>query len=80
TIRVMGEDLSPFPARDIRLALEPPLSRSPTLERDAVEQADGVWRVKDIAFSEPGIWTVRVTVTAKPGDAILLDAPIVIEP
>jgi putative copper resistance protein D len=80
TIRVMGEDLSRFPAKDVRLALEPPLSRSPTLERGAVEEADGAWRVKDIALSEPGIWTVRVTVTSQPGEAILLDAPIVIEP
>jgi putative copper resistance protein D len=80
TIRVMGEDLSRFPAKDVRLSLEPPLSRGPTLERGAVEQADGNWRVKDIALSEPGIWTVRVTVTSEPGDAILLDAPIVIEP
>src|SRR5262245_4596116 len=80
TIRVMGEDLSPFAAKDVRCALEPPFSRNPSLERDAVEEADGVWRVKDIALSEPGIWTVRVTVTSKPGDAILLDAPIVIEP
>jgi hypothetical protein len=80
TIRVMAEDLSRFPAKDVRLSLEPPLSRGPTLERDAVEQADGAWRVKDIALSEPGIWTVRVTVTSEPGEAILLDAPIVIEP
>jgi copper resistance protein D len=80
TIRVMGEDLSRFPAKDVRLALEPPLSRGQTLERGAVEEADGAWRVKDIALSGPGIWTVRVTVTSKPGEAILLDAPIVIEP
>src|SRR5262245_48701221 len=80
TIRVMGEDFSRFPARDVWLALEPPQSRGPTLERGAVEEADGAWRVKDIALSEPGIWTVRVTVTSKPGESILLDAPIVIEP
>jgi copper resistance protein D len=80
TIRVMGEDLSRFPAKDVRLSLEPPLSGGPTLERGAVEQADGAWRVKDIALSEPGIWTVRVKVTSEPGEAILLDAPIVIEP
>jgi copper resistance protein D len=80
TIRVMGEDLSRFPAKDVRLALEPPRSSGPTLERGAIEEADGAWRVKDIALSEPGIWTVRVTVTSSPGESILLDAPIVIEP
>src|SRR5262245_64065492 len=50
TIRVMGEDLSRFPAKDVWLALEPPQSRGPTLERGAVEEADGAWRVKDIAL------------------------------
>jgi len=80
TIRVMGEDLSRFPAKDVRLSLEPPLSRGPTLERGAVEYPDGAWRVTDIALPDPGIWIVRVTVTSEPGEAILLDAPIVIEP
>jgi copper resistance protein D len=79
TIRVMREDFSRFPAKDVHLALEPPTPRSPTLERDAVEQANGAWLVSDIALAEPGIWTVRVIVTSQLGEAIMLDAPIVIE-
>ena len=79
TIRVMREDLSRFPAKDVRLALEAPTPRTSPLQRDAVEQADGAWLVDRIALSEPGIWTVRVTVTSQPGEEILLDAPIVIE-
>ena len=78
-IRVMREDLSRFPAKDVRLALDPPTPRSPTLERDAIEQANGAWLVNGIALSEPGIWTVRVIVSSQPGEAIVLDAPIVIE-
>jgi hypothetical protein len=35
--------------------------------------------VGDIVLSEPGIWTVRVTVITQSGNAIALDAPIVIE-
>jgi hypothetical protein len=79
TIRVTREDLSRFPAKDVRLALEPPTAGSASLERDAIEQADGTWLVDGIALAVPGIWTVRVVVTPKPGKPIVLDAPIVIE-
>jgi copper resistance protein D len=79
TIRVMREDLSLFPAKDVRLTLEPPSKRTPPLRQNAIEQTNGVWRVTGIALSEPGIWTVRVVVTSSVGEAIELDAPIVIE-
>jgi hypothetical protein len=49
------------------------------LERNAIELADGTWQVSGISITEPGIWTVKVIVTPQPGEAILLDAPIVIE-
>jgi len=79
TIRVMREDLSRFPAKDVRLELEPPTRGGAMLERVATEQADGAWRVDGILLPEPGIWTVRVTVRALPAETIMLDAPIVIE-
>jgi putative copper resistance protein D len=79
TIRVMREDFSRYAAKDVHLSLEPPTPGSQTLERDAIEQADGTWLVSGIALSEPGIWAVRVTVVPGTGGAILLDAPIVIE-
>ena len=46
----------------------------------AVEQPDGTWWVNDVTIASPGIWTVRVLVQPSQGDAVLLDAPIVIEP
>jgi copper resistance protein D len=79
TIRVMREDLSVFPAKYVRLSLEPPVRGGAALERDATEQADGAWLVSGIVLPEPGIWTVRVIVHAQPGEEILLDAPILIE-
>jgi putative copper resistance protein D len=79
TIRVMREDLSHFPAKEVRLELEPPTRGGATLEREATEQTDGAWRIDGILLPEPGIWTVRVTVRAQPAETILLDAPIVIE-
>lgn len=78
-IRVMREDLSLFPVKEVRLRLEPPPLSNPALERNATELADGTWQVSGIIITEPGIWTVKVIVTPQPGETILLDAPIVIE-
>jgi len=80
TIRVAREDLSLFPAKDVRLALEPPKQGGAhPVEQDAVEQADGRWLVNGVTLTEPGIWTVRVFVRPDHGELIPLDAPIVIE-
>jgi hypothetical protein len=79
TIRVMREDLSHFPAKDVRLSLKPPGQGGHAVEQDAVEQADGTWLVNGVALAEPGIWTVRVFVGPERGESIPLDAPIVIE-
>ena len=79
TIRVMREDFTSFPVKEVHLRLEPPTPGHPALERDAAELGDGLWQVSGITFPEPGIWMVKVTVTPQPGQTILLDAPIVIE-
>jgi hypothetical protein len=79
TIRVVREDFSRFPAKDVRLVLEPPSPGSRKLERDAIEQSDGSWGVSGIPLAESGIWTVRVIVAPSKGEPIPLDAPIVIE-
>jgi copper resistance protein D len=79
TIRVVREDFSRFPAKVVRLVLEPPTPGSRKLERDAIEQSDGSWGVNGIPLAESGIWTVRVIVTPNKGVPIPLDAPIVIE-
>ena len=79
TIRVMREDFTSFPVKEVHLRLEPPTAGHPALERDAAELGDGLWQVSGITVPEPGIWMVKVTVTPQPGQTILLDAPIVIE-
>jgi len=79
TIRVTREDFSLYPAKDVRLALEPPTRANRPVEQDAVEQPDGSWLVNGTTLAEPGVWMVRVFVTPERGDLILLDAPIVVE-
>jgi putative copper resistance protein D len=78
-IRVSREDLSLFPAKDIRLALDPPTAGGHTLERAAVKQSDGTWLIEGMTIAQSGIWTARVIVQPGQGAPIVLDAPIVIE-
>jgi copper transport protein len=79
-IRVVHEDSSEFPAREIRFALDQPAPGPQPVDRVAVRQADGTWQVDGIALEQPGNWMVRVIINAEDGRKILLDAPIVIEP
>jgi len=79
TIRVSREDLSNYPAKDVRLALDPPTAGAQTIERNAIEQPDGRWLVNDLTLTASGIWATRVIVRPPAGDPIVLDAPVVIE-
>jgi len=78
-IRVLREDFTVFPVKEVRLRLEPPAPSHPALERQATDLGDGLWQVSGITIPEPGIWTVKITVTPQSGETILLDAPIVIK-
>ena len=80
SIRVMHEDSSEFPADEIRFTLDPPSPGPQPIDRSAVHQPDGNWRVDGLALGAPGNWTVRVIVPVEGGKQIVLDAPIVIAP
>jgi copper resistance protein D len=79
TIRVSREDFSNYPAKDVRLALDPPTAGGQTIERTAVEQPDGSWLVNDLTLAASGVWATRVIVRPATGVPIVLDAPVVIE-
>jgi copper resistance protein D len=79
-IRVVHEDSSEFPAREIHFTLDPPTPGPQPVDRPAVRQADGTWQVDGIALEQPGNWMVRVIINAEDGRKIVLDAPIVIAP
>ena len=76
TVRVSREDFSEFPARSVRLALDPPAPAHGTLERTTVSTPDGTWEVDALELGTPGIWTVRVIVIPANGPSIVLDAPV----
>jgi len=79
TIRVSREDSSNYPAKDVRLEIDPPTAGGRTIERGAVKQPDGSWLVNDLTLAPSGIWATRVIVQPAAGDPIVLDAPVVIE-
>jgi putative copper resistance protein D len=78
TIRVSREDSSNYPAKDVRLELDPPTAGLPTVRRTATEQPDGRWLINNLTLAPSGIWATRVIVRPAAGDPIVLDAPIVI--
>lgn len=80
TVRVSREDGAEFPAKAVRLALDPPAVTATPIDQPAVHQPDGSWIVQRLEIGQPGIWTARVIVTADGGTPIVLDAPVVIEP
>ena len=80
SIRVMHEDSSDFPTDGIRLTLNPPTPGPKPIDRAAVRQSDGTWRVDRLELGGSGNWMVRVIVAVAPGKQIVLDAPIVIAP
>jgi putative copper resistance protein D len=79
TIRVSHEDFTIFPAKHVRLVLDPPAALGKPHDLNAKQQPDGTWIVNDVQLAQPGIWTVRIIVIAQSGETIVLDAPIVIE-
>jgi putative copper resistance protein D len=78
TIRVLRDDFSEFPAKDVQLALEASGSSAKFL-RNAAHLPDGTWQVNAVDLTQAGVWTVRVTITPEVGAPIVLDAPIEVD-
>jgi hypothetical protein len=78
TIRVLRDDFSEYPAKDVQLILEPS-GPGPKLLRNAAHLPDGTWQVNAVDLTQAGVWTVRVTITPEVGTPIVLDAPIEID-
>ncbi len=77
-IRVLRDDFSEFPAKNVQLTLEAP-GAGGKITRNAAHLPDGTWRVNAVDLAQAGIWTVRLTIAPQAGTPIVLDAPIEIE-
>jgi putative copper resistance protein D len=80
SIRLLADDLSPLAARAVTITLKSPVVGSKPTTRITSQEADGLWSVKKIALTQPGIWTVVVSVEPDHGHRLVLDGPIVIRP
>jgi putative copper resistance protein D len=80
TIRLWNEDFVQLDARQVSLTLTAPAASSQPTPRLARQNRDGAWQVDDIELSQPGNWTVTVSVVLDQTKRLTLTAPIVIEP
>lgn len=78
-IHVSREDFSEFPAKEVRLRLDPPGGGAGSVENAATRNTGGTWEIERLQIRQPGIWTVRVIVVPDAGTAVVLDAPVVID-
>jgi putative copper resistance protein D len=77
-IRILREDFSEFPAKNVQLALEAP-DAGPKIVRSAAHLPDGTWQVNALHLFRSGVWTVRIAISPQAGPSVVLDAPIVID-
>jgi hypothetical protein len=77
SVRLSREDSSEYPAREVKLVLEPREGTAQKLERAASQTPDGIWQVENLTIPRAGVWIVRLTIGTGTG-AVVLDAPIVI--
>jgi putative copper resistance protein D len=79
-IHLSREDFSNYPARGVRVELRPPEAAKASIVREAKQTGDGIWKAGDVDLWSGGIWTVLLSIVPTQGNAVVLDAPIVISP
>jgi len=79
TIRLLREDFSQFPAKDVVLTLTSPAANAKPQTHPATRIADDTWQADKLDLTQAGVWIVKVIVTTGARNPVLLDAPIVIE-
>lgn len=80
TVHLFNDDEEPLAAKDVTVTLTPPDAGGQSMQRAAVQDADGAWQVDRIELAQPGNWTVTVDAALSPARRLALAAPIVIEP
>jgi putative copper resistance protein D len=80
TIHLWNADFGLLEAHAVTFTLTPPAAGGKPITRTAVQDADEAWQVDGIELSQPGNWMVTVDAVLGPGNRLVLEAPIVIEP
>jgi copper resistance protein D len=80
TIHLLNEDEESLAAKDVTLTLTPSDGGGQSMQRSALQDADGAWQVDGIELAQPGNWTVTVDAALGGANRLMLAAPIVIDP
>lgn len=78
-IRLKREDLTPLPAREVRLTLSNKAAGIEPIVRPG-RQDDATWRIEGLVVPIPGRWEAEITVLVSDFDQIVLDGPVVLQP
>jgi copper resistance protein D len=79
-IRLMREDVSLLPAKDVGVVLTPQEpAAAPSISRRASRLPDARWKVAGLEIGQVGVWIVKLTIKTGIGEPFVFDAPFVID-
>lgn len=78
-VSLLDGEFGPLPAKELRLSLANPVAGIEAIERAAIRQGDGSWRVETI-LPAPGRWTVELAVLVSDFEMIRLSQIVEIRP
>jgi copper transport protein len=61
-VSLLDGEFGPLAAKELRLALSRPEAGIEPIERQAIKQADGSWRVGDLTLPVAGRWTIELEI------------------
>jgi copper transport protein len=79
-VRLMREDFSPLPAKEVTLTLSNSAAGIEPIARAGHRREDGTWRVDGLVVPIPGRWEAEIAVLVSDFDRIVLDGPILLQP
>jgi copper transport protein len=80
SMTILTGNLGPLDAQQVVLTLANPAVGVEPMARPAYKAADGAWRIDAVTIPLPGLWSVRVDVTAPGAVVVPLDGHIEIRP
>lgn len=80
SVRLMREDGTPIPAKELSVSLEQPGLGIEPLVRAGVPAEPGAWDVSGLLVPTSGTWTIVVTALIDDFDKIVLDGPVLVQP
>lgn len=80
TLRLLREDFTPLPAKEVTLTLSDPAAGIEAMTRPARSAGDGTWQADGFHLPVGGRWEVRIEVLVSDFEKIVLDGPVLVQP